>query len=296
MKHIKTRTTKDDIQKEIDEIALEINATKGDNEGKIHAEAEMELQRILLTGEKHYAAERYKEMRAEIDSFMAKSETNRNRLLIYCLRRKEGAESKNICFNKILDENNVNVLRDKRKDSEADKKVSNEETDKNLFVARNEGDAFFEGTMRCSTRYSGNDDFMKLYNEVRSNCNSNQFATKVFEIMDRHNIEKSSTVYNNVMLRRQDFSRVTSFRCKNITRPLVWRIIVGLKCNLEEAEEVLNSAGYTIQEKFRLDIIMKYCIERKIYDIRAINAILNEFEMEVFVLNTEVRDDDSSRD
>ena len=116
------------------------------------------------------------------------------------------------------------------------------------------------------------------------------FPVTVYEMMDRHEMTPPQ-VYGNVMMSRQDFSRATDPRGKNVTRRIVWQIIIGLHCTLEEAEDVLFSAGYTMR-KTRLDLIMEYFVRHNNYDIESINDVLEKYEDKPYQIYRPVRDDD----
>ena len=98
--------------------------------------------------------------------------------------------------------------------------------------------------------------------------------------MEKHNMT-SSQVYNGVFMRRQDFSRVTAQRCESVSRRLAWQIIIGLHCNLREADEVLFSAGY-VRRHSKLDLTMEYFIEHGNYDMLAIDAVLENLGIKTF--------------
>lgn len=128
--------------------------------------------------------------------------------------------------------------------------------------------------------YLCEDELKKLYNFVERHKNDLSFADVVFKIIDKHGMTPSQ-VYRGVFMRRQDFSRVTNPKCKNVTRRMVWQIIVGLHCSLEEADAVLFSAGY-IRNNSKFDLTMQYFIEHGNYDINAIDAVLEELRMKTF--------------
>lgn len=117
-------------------------------------------------------------------------------------------------------------------------------------------------------------DLFKLMQFIERHKWDGSFAETVYKIMDEHNMTPPQ-VYNNVLMRRQDFSRVTSARCENITRRMVWQVIIGLRCNLEEADRLLFSAGY-VRKNSALDLTMQYFIEHEDYDIISIDQVLDE--------------------
>lgn len=133
------------------------------------------------------------------------------------------------------------------------------------------------------------DDLYKLVQLVKRHKNDKPFDETVIKIMKEHGIEKNSQIYASAYMSRQDFSK--AINSKNPSKNHVWQIIIGLKCSLEEADEVLFSAGY-VRRKNVLDIVMQYFIERKNYDIMAINEVLAELGQKLFTLDKAVKDSD----
>lgn len=140
-------------------------------------------------------------------------------------------------------------------------------------------------------KYLQEDELVKLYKFVKRHSADKTFGETVYHVMDRHGLTPPE-VYKNVKLRRQDFSRATDFRAKSVTRHLAWQIIVGLHCSIEEADEVLFSAGF-IRRNNRFDLTMEYFIRHKNYDIMAINEVLSELGIKPFSCYKSVRDNDN---
>ncbi len=132
----------------------------------------------------------------------------------------------------------------------------------------------------CKHSFLKQNELYMLYQFIKRHQNDISFGETVYKIMYKHNLT-APEVYKSVLMRRQDFSRVTDPKCKNVTRKMVWQIIIGLHCSLQEADEVLFSAGY-IRRNSQMDLIMQYFIEQKNYDIEAIDAVLEELGLKTF--------------
>lgn len=138
-----------------------------------------------------------------------------------------------------------------------------------------------QGTQVCLHTYLQKSELYKLADFINSHQHDAAFGETVYKIMDLHGMT-APQVYKNAMLRRQDFARATSLGGNgNVTKRIAWQIIIGLHCNLDEADKILLSAGY-MRRKNATDLIMEYFIQNKNYDIAAINAVLQEFELKEF--------------
>lgn len=135
--------------------------------------------------------------------------------------------------------------------------------------------------------YLKQDDLHKLYQFVKRHESDSTFGETVYKVMDRHNMT-APQVYKGALLRRQDFARATDPKGKNVTKQIAWQIVIGLHCSLQEADEVLFSAGY-IRRKIKLDLVMEYFINTQNYDIMAINEVLYEMNIKLFSCYTPVK-------
>ena len=52
---------------------------------------------------------------------------------------------------------------------------------------------------------------------------------------------------------------------------------IGLQLNMDDAKQLLGSAGYAFSKGSRHDLIVQFFIEHKNYDMNELNAALNHF-------------------
>ena len=147
------------------------------------------------------------------------------------------------------------------------------EQDSLVFLCR---DGNYEGSVEEDKRYIDEDELKKLYRFVKERKSDKTFGSAVFEIMKKHKVD-APQVYKEAMLSRQDFSRVTGPKCKGIKKTTVWSLIIGLHCDMDEANYLLYSAGISKRATV-FDLILEYMIITKNYDIMAINEVLYEYD------------------
>ena len=137
------------------------------------------------------------------------------------------------------------------------------------------------GTQVRLHTYLQKTEIYKLVDFINLHRHDAAFGETVNQIMDSHGMA-APQVYRNAMLRRQDFARATSFSSDyNVTKRVAWQIIIGLHCNLEEADAILFSAGY-LRRKNDTDLTMEYFIQKENYDMAAINDALKELGLKQF--------------
>lgn len=99
------------------------------------------------------------------------------------------------------------------------------------------------------------------------------FKTLLFKFIDDSGM-KDSDVYNDAEIDRRVFSKV---RCKhdyNLSRMNILKLSISLKLNLSDTLRLLNSAGYSLSTTDDFDLVLRYCIDNKIFDKSLINEYL----------------------
>ena len=103
------------------------------------------------------------------------------------------------------------------------------------------------------------------------------FSQTLFRFIKEKGISEVDC-YKNANLDRRLFSKIRSDDDYQPRKNTVFALIIGLKLNLDEAEELLDCAGYSISHSIKFDTIMEYLIKQQIYDIIVVNEILYSFD------------------
>ena len=102
------------------------------------------------------------------------------------------------------------------------------------------------------------------------------FSQTLFKMIKEKGISETDC-YKNANLDRRLFSKIRSNDDYQLRKNTVFALCIGLKLNLDEAEELLDKAGYSISHSIKFDTIMEYLIKKEIYDIIVVNEILFSF-------------------
>ena len=106
-----------------------------------------------------------------------------------------------------------------------------------------------------------------------------EFPTRITELIERANPYDCgyATVYRSVGVSKQTFRNLMSFDpTVGSERDNVLRIVFGVKPTLEDAELLLRSKGYAFRPTVREDIVLRYCLVRRIHDPHQVNELMEQ--------------------
>ena len=86
--------------------------------------------------------------------------------------------------------------------------------------------------------------------------------------------KKDSAVYNAAQMDRRLFSKIMSDRNYKPSKDTAVALVLALHLNLEQAEDLLKRAGYSLSHSNKRDIVIEYFIREEVYDLMVINDVL----------------------
>ena len=105
---------------------------------------------------------------------------------------------------------------------------------------------------------------------------SEDFVTYLYLLMDKYGFDKNADLYNKANISRQHWSAIISHKVTPELKTVI-KIVFALKLNNHECKYLLKKAGYTLSSSSNYALIIRYCIENKIYDLNELNKYLEEY-------------------
>ncbi len=106
------------------------------------------------------------------------------------------------------------------------------------------------------------------------------FQAKLMRMIDERGMTDPE-VYKRANVDRKLFSKI---RCSEEYIPKKKTIVafaIALRLNLDDTKDLLASAGYTLTNNSKADVIVRFCLENGIYDIFEVNSFLFEFHQQI---------------
>lgn len=99
------------------------------------------------------------------------------------------------------------------------------------------------------------------------------FSDTLFAFIRKKDVDEVK-LYQKIGISRSVFSRIRSDKQYQPERDNVYRFAIGLELNLDEAIQLLQSAGYYFKLNSRTSLVIRHCLANGIYELMAVDEIL----------------------
>ena len=103
------------------------------------------------------------------------------------------------------------------------------------------------------------------------------FSETLLKLIDESG-HKDSTIYKKALLSKQHFSKIRNNPNYKPTKQTAIALALALELNVEQTNDLIGRAGYTLTNSSKFDLIIQYFIEQKMYNVVAINTVLYQFD------------------
>ena len=103
------------------------------------------------------------------------------------------------------------------------------------------------------------------------------FTETLLKLIDERG-KKDSEVYKKANISKQHFSKIRNNPNYKPTKPTAIALALALELDLEHTKDLIGRAGYALTNSSKFDLIIRYFIEQKNYNVLEINIALYEFD------------------
>lgn len=107
------------------------------------------------------------------------------------------------------------------------------------------------------------------------------FQNTLQHLIAERNLD-NATVYKKAFIDKKFFSKIISNRDYIPRKHTVMALGLALELEIRQYEDFLASAGYAFMPSSKFDLIIKYCVLNKIYNIISIDLILDSYGLPCF--------------
>ena len=122
-----------------------------------------------------------------------------------------------------------------------------------------------------SKEYTELDNFIKRNRKLA-------FSQILFDFMDKRDVTETK-LYKKAHMDRKHFSKIYSNPDYHPGKRSVISLVLALELDKKETDELLSSAGYTLTAYDTFDLVIQFCLDKRIYKIHDVNMALDYFSL-----------------
>lgn len=103
------------------------------------------------------------------------------------------------------------------------------------------------------------------------------FTETLLKLIDQSG-KKDSEIYKKANISKQHFSKIRNNPHYKPTKPTAIALALALELDMEQTKDLIGRAGYALTNSSKFDLIIRYFIEQRNYNIVEINIALYEFD------------------
>ena len=103
------------------------------------------------------------------------------------------------------------------------------------------------------------------------------FSETLLNLIDKTG-HKDSTIYKKAHVSKQHFSKIRNNPHYKPSKETAIAFALALELNVEQTNDLIGRAGYTLSNSSKFDLIIRYFIEQGNYNVVEINCVLFEYD------------------
>lgn len=154
---------------------------------------------------------------------------------------------------------------------------------KEIQEASSKPEEFDVSTMQKTKIKKGMSSTMSVNRNIDNLMNQLEetFSQRLLRMIDERGMTDSEA-YTKAYVDRRHFSKIRKDVNYVPNKKTVLAFTIALELSLDEAKDLLGSAGFALSRSSKTDIIVAYFLQNKIYDMFEINDVLYAYGQPVF--------------
>ncbi len=108
------------------------------------------------------------------------------------------------------------------------------------------------------------------------------FNQVLFNFIDKKDVSDLD-IYKRAGIDRRHFSKIRSNPHYKLGKNTAIALALALELNKKEMDKLLSAAGYSLSDSDTFDLVIQFCVEKKIYDIPNVNQALDYFSLKPLI-------------
>lgn len=108
------------------------------------------------------------------------------------------------------------------------------------------------------------------------------FNQVLFSFIDRTGASDPD-IYNKAGIDRKLFSKIRTNANYRPSKNTIVALALALELNKQDTDKLLSSAGYSLSDSDTYDLVLQFCLEKKIYNIHDVNQALEHFSLKPLI-------------
>lgn len=170
-----------------------------------------------------------------------------------------------------------------RKKRAEEKALQEQQIQESSQIEESAPEEFDVSTMQKTKIQKGMSSTMSVNRNIDNLMNQLEetFSQRLLRMIDERGLTDSE-VYTKAYVDRRHFSKIRKDVNYVPNKKTVLAFTIALELSLDEAKDLLASAGFALSRSSKTDIIVAYFLQNKIYDMFEINDVLDAYGQQVF--------------
>lgn len=118
------------------------------------------------------------------------------------------------------------------------------------------------------------DEYIEKHLDETSIVKKIPLASYINELMGKHGFDNAKELYEKASISKQAFYRILSDKNYNPSLDTMIKLALALHLSNDECKLLLKKSSYTLSSSSNRSLVIRFCLENKIYDIQKVNQLL----------------------